>query len=238
MNLKNIDIIYFVKASDKNEELRYSLRSVEANFPHRYVWFIGGKPCGLEPDKWLYVDQNQPTKWANTSMLLRSACLNSEITDDFVLFNDDFFVLGPVKDVPYYADKDILSRVTAIRKRWGAATEYSNNLYKTYELLNQKDLPYVNYAVHYPMIINKIEMLETFQAFPTGLMWRSLYANHHKKFPVFTVDCKINSVHILPKKYATYVSTQDITFKNGDVGQYIRNMFKEPCRYEVGMNHA
>lgn len=31
------DIVYFVKDSESNEELRYSLRSL-VNFPHRDVW--------------------------------------------------------------------------------------------------------------------------------------------------------------------------------------------------------
>ena len=105
MNLEDLDIVYFVKDSPENEELKYSLRSVEKNFPHKHVWFIGGKPKSLEPDKWLPVKQNQVTKWANTSMLLRSACENPEISDDFVLFNDDFFILYPVEDLPYYSEQ-------------------------------------------------------------------------------------------------------------------------------------
>ena len=36
------DIVYFVKDTDTNEELRYSLRSL-ANFPHGKVWFYGGR---------------------------------------------------------------------------------------------------------------------------------------------------------------------------------------------------
>ena len=44
------DIVYFVKNTEENEELVYSLRSVEKNFPYNRVWFFGGCPNGLKPD--------------------------------------------------------------------------------------------------------------------------------------------------------------------------------------------
>lgn len=49
----NYDIVYFVKESAKNEELRYSLRSLK-NFPHGRVWFYGYCPSFLKPDKCKY----------------------------------------------------------------------------------------------------------------------------------------------------------------------------------------
>ena len=41
------DIVYIIKDDLPTTELKYSLRSVEANFPHRLVWFVGGKPDKL-----------------------------------------------------------------------------------------------------------------------------------------------------------------------------------------------
>ena len=58
------DIVYFVKDTKINEELRYSLRSLK-NFPHGKVWFYGGCPEGLKPDYHIKIEQDQPTKWAN-----------------------------------------------------------------------------------------------------------------------------------------------------------------------------
>lgn len=62
------DIVYFVKESKTNEELRYSLRTLK-NFPHRKVWFYGGCPEGLKPDQYVYVEQDQPTKWLSLCLL-------------------------------------------------------------------------------------------------------------------------------------------------------------------------
>lgn len=47
------DIVYFVKESESNEELRYSLRSLK-NFPRRKVWFYGG--CYLSTDDRAFKD--------------------------------------------------------------------------------------------------------------------------------------------------------------------------------------
>ena len=90
------DIVYFVKESRENEELRYSLRTLK-NFHHRKVFFYGGCPDGLVPDQHIHVRQNQPTKWQKVQMMLKLACNNPHITANFWLFNDDFFVMQEVK---------------------------------------------------------------------------------------------------------------------------------------------
>ena len=42
MDTKDLDIVYFVKDTPTNEELRISLRSVAKNMPHKRVWVFGG----------------------------------------------------------------------------------------------------------------------------------------------------------------------------------------------------
>lgn len=59
INLKNCDIVYFVKNSEYNGELRYSMRSVLKNFPHRKIWFVGGLPKGIKPDYYQPVNQSE-----------------------------------------------------------------------------------------------------------------------------------------------------------------------------------
>lgn len=232
MNLRELDIVYFVKESEKNEELRYSLRSVDKNVPHRKVWFLGGKPEGLHPDGWIHVNQNEVTKWENTSLLLKTACQNPEITGDFILFNDDFFVMYPIKEIPYYSDGSLSRRVLSLKIKFHRLTSYSLRLQQTNDMLTKRSFPTFNYALHYPMIINKKEMLETFEEFPQGLMWRSLYGNHHKKKVSLTKDCKISDRITLPEETQVYISTKDDVFSGGEVGRFIRERFTESCRFE------
>ena len=50
MKNKKYDVVYIVKEDPRNEELRYSIRSVCENFPVRNIWIFGYCPrlfCGL-----------------------------------------------------------------------------------------------------------------------------------------------------------------------------------------------
>ena len=59
------DIVYLLKETRRNEELEFSLRSVDENFYCRKVWFAGGQPDGLKPDGRMKIKQNAPSKWEN-----------------------------------------------------------------------------------------------------------------------------------------------------------------------------
>ena len=88
------DIIYILKPDIKPEELRYSLRSVEENFPHRKVFFVCGQPKGFEPDGRIR-HQQTGSKWERIRSSMYEVINTEEVTDDFFLFNDDFFVMKP-----------------------------------------------------------------------------------------------------------------------------------------------
>lgn len=233
IDLRDMDIVYLVKESEYNEELKYSLRSVSENVPHRHVCFIGGKPKNLLPDRWIHVKQDRSTKWSNTSLLLKTACLDPDISENFIMFNDDFFVLLPVEEIPYFADGPLSKRIYNLYRKYSHLTQYSLRLTHTKTLLEAESLPTVNYAVHYPIIINKKEMLDTFEKFPKGLMWRSLYGNHHKKEFRITKDCKITDYVTIPEQTQVFVSTSDKSFQRGKIGNYIRECFSRPCRWEI-----
>ena len=231
-DLSQMDIVYFVKDAQTNEELRYSLRSVEKNFPHRNVWFFGGKPRGLEPDKWMNIEQNEKTKWKNTSMLLRKACKSDGVSDSFVLFNDDFYVMQPIESLPYYSDGTLAERVNELKSRHTSGSTYITRLMITEDLLNKRGLPTMNYALHVPMIIKKDEMLQTFDEFPGGEMWRSIYGNHHKKPVVHMKDCKVYNRADDPPTDTVFLSSADTSFRFGKIGAYVRCAFPDKCKYE------
>ena len=71
MNLKSLDIVYIVKNTEYNGELRYSLRSVCKNFPHRNIWIVGNLPKGIKCDYFQPVKQfNNLDKYANVHILM------------------------------------------------------------------------------------------------------------------------------------------------------------------------
>lgn len=224
-----MDIVYFVKDSDTDEELRYSLRSLK-NFPHNKVWFYGGCPKGLKPDYHIEVKQDQPTKWANIFKSFKLACYNDKISKDFWLFNDDFFVMKPVKDGPNYYDGSLYKRVVTLEDTHHGMTPYSQQLRYTLQELECMGCDTVNYALHVPMKINRKKAQELINIMD-GPMIRCLYGNYFKVGGEEHSDFKIDSLDKVYKD-GDYLSTNDKSFNRGAVGKQIREYFKDKCKYE------
>lgn len=224
-----MDIVYFVKDTDTDEELRYSLRSLK-NFPHDKVWFYGGCPKGLKPDHHVYVKQDQPTKWANIFKMFKLACVNDKISKDFWLFNDDFFVMKPVKSGPDYYNGSLYKRVVTLEDTHKGFTPYSQQLRYTLQELDSMGCDTLNYALHVPMKINRKKAQELVNIMD-GPMIRCVYGNYFKVGGTEHSDVKIDS---LDKRYkdSDYLSTNDKSFTHGVVGQQIREIFNNKCKYE------
>ena len=222
------DIVYFVKDTLTNEELRYSLRSL-SNFPHGKVWFYGGCPVGLKPDRHVYVEQDQPTKWANIFKMYKMACCNDDISENFWLFNDDFFIMKKVKHGPNYYEGDLYKRVVTLEDTHGGITPYSQQLRYTLQELEGMGCETKNYALHVPMLMNREKCKELCNII-SGPMIRCVYGNYFKVGGENHRDVKIDRLDRLAKD-TEYLSTNDKSFK-GMVGKQIRATFQNKCKYE------
>lgn len=233
MNLRDMDIVYVVKDSAYNDELKYSLRSVEKNFPHNRVWFYGGKPIGVHPDKQIAIVQKGKTKWDRVRGLLGMICENDEITEDFVLFNDDFFVLQPVVNLPSFANGTLEGLADHIMEmNNGRPSPYTNKIIEASMLLKKAKCKTHNFELHVPMIINREKMLKTREKFPDAPASRSLYGNYNKLKPRELNDSKIIKLTGKPGLSKIFVSTDDRSFAEGEIGKYIRDMFPVKSRWE------
>ena len=222
------DIVYFVKESPVNEELRYSLRSL-VNFPHRKVIFYGGCPDGIIPDVHIEVNQDQENKWQNVSKMLRMACSNKAISKNFWLFNDDFFVMKKVKKPCNYYNGDLYKRIVMLEDSHCSITPYSEQLRNMCKELEAMGCETKNYTLHIPILINRDKALELLNMTDCP-MFRSLYANYAKIGGEQMRDVKIVSKTKLYKD-GIYLSTDDNSF-DGAVGQQIREVFKLKSQYE------
>lgn len=237
VNLKSCDIVYLVKNTKYNGELRYSLRSICKNFPHRNIWFIGSMPEGIKPDYFQPVKQtiksNPDNKYQNVHNLLEALSKNKAISSNFVLFNDDFFVLKPIKQLPVYANGKLYELIEFVKKEGDVpCSKYTSLLEKTIEDLTKQKLPCNNFELHIPMVINKIQMRNVMNEF--GRFNRSLYGNYtyYTEYLRQQKDVKIYNHIQIPYEDQTFVSTTDGSFNLGEVGKYIREKFKDPCEYE------
>lgn len=226
------DIIYILKEKLTTEELKYSLRSVEENFPHRKVFFVGGQPKGLKPDVAIKHQQVGETKWDLIKSSMWKAVNSPELSEDFFLFNDDFFVMKRVEgEFINYADRTLTDRIEEFRAENPWLNPYARTLLKAREELKTLGLPEVNYDVHMPMLFNKKLVKASINRCSSPQM-RSVYGNINRVPYIQHKDVKVYDMNVIPK-CPDYLSTNDKVFTNGKVGMYIRATFTRPSRFEV-----
>lgn len=242
-----MDIVYLVKNDEENdsEELKYSLRSLK-NLPHNLVHIVGEKPEWATNINYIPVKQSK-TKYENWLMNLVAAINNKSISDDFVMMNDDFFIMKQIYTIPNIHFGDMKRRIEAYDLRYPEGSDYIDNMKKCYILL--KKLGYnkpISYELHTPMILNKqnvIQMLEDLANWPDGNL-RTLYGNYFNVGGIQAEDVKVflepRHNHIEynqnPELYLekqVLLSATGLSFKTGIVGRFIRKSLKEKSEYEV-----
>lgn len=225
------DVVYILKNDCDGYELLYSLRSLE-NIEHGKVWFVGGQPEGLYPDGRMAFQQEGNTKWERVRNSLVKVCHNKDISDEFWLFNDDFFVLKPIDETPMFNGL-LRDHILHVEHRHGDhMTGYTKRLRECEQVLEDSGLPTFNYAIHVPMLINKLKMRKCLSLYPETPMFRSIYGNYAEIGGNDHKDVKIIGTNTEIPKDADLVSTSDESFLYGVVGQQIRDRFGIRCRYE------
>ena len=226
------DIVYILRNDIEPYELRYSLRSLK-NFPHGKVWFFGGEPPFLHPDRSVPVEQIGGSPWARVCYTLRKVCATDEVTDDFWLFNDDFFIMKPIKEYGPRYNKTLVEHAADVESRHGGKpSKYTAQLRRTAAALEAKGLETKNYALHIPMLINKKKALQVLDEYPDVPMFRSLYGNTYHIGGMDTNDVKIAVIDKEPDHDAELLSTADNSWLVGKIGAYIKQQFPDPCEYE------
>ena len=224
-SVPTIDAVYLCR-SGRNEELRFSLRSLR-NLPIRNVWLVGGKPDWYTGD-FLPVDQTG-TKYQITERAMTAACEHAPISDRFVMFNDDFYVLedgplpapmhrGPIADlIAWYFDQG----------HTPASSAYLAFMVRTLELLQQKGVPEpLSYELHIPMVVHKEGMLD---ATKDSGQQRSMYGNLQRIGGKYTEDVKVNRGDHRPE--GRWLSSRDTTFPY--LQSFLRSRFPQPSPWEA-----
>lgn len=209
------DVVYII--GPDSEELRYSLRSL-VNFPHGKVWIFGRCPEWASPDRVVPFEQTGASKWERSTSTFRKICGTEEVSEDFWLFNDDFFIMEPVA-VPYMYHGTIAEKVK------GQRSGYADQLRECERQLLEKGCTTLNYALHVPMLINKAKALEVLDTF-TSPMFRSLYGNYCKVGGIEAEDVK--------NRVGPLMSTSDLEFRHGRCGRIVRERFTEMSKWEGG----
>lgn len=235
MNSKNLDIVYFVKNAQTNSELRYSIRSVVKNMPYKRIWIFGGCPYGITPDIHVRAEQNGHSKWENVHEMYRLACANKELTDNFILFNDDFYIMKPMDKVEPLYRCTLEEHIAILEAKFKKSNNYTRLLRNCRdELVKTRKNP-LSYELHIPFIFNKKKLKALLDTYPTQHCTRTLYGNLYNIGGKQSDDIKVfTSNPSFDYKNVSLLSSDDgIDNVNNDVWRYIRTSFREKSKYEA-----
>lgn len=243
-----MDLVYIVKEDENNEELRYSLRSVAKYLPQNKIWIVGYKPSWVQNVEYIHTEQNQG-KWQNSVNNIIAACKNENISDDFVLMNDDFFATRPIQNLEESCNVALGTLEQAIEKYIKHRSGWFDAFRRANELLEELNIekPYYNYESHSPIIINKKKFLEfidlpqvqNFIKSNKVLHKRSVYKNINKITPkILTDDVKIekDTDTNAKTKISDWISVYDGQIYNINyprLNKLLKDMFPMQCKYEA-----
>lgn len=222
------DVVYVVRAGDKNEELRYSLRSL-ANLPHGKVWIAGYCPKWVTGVGVIPVHA-RPGGHQHAKANLRAACEHPEVSESFIYMNDDFFIMQPLDELPVMHRGPLADAVV----NGGMATAYTRAMRKTMEILTKRGIAEpVMYDLHAPMTVTKTGMLEALRlaSYPM-IQERTLFGNLQHVGGERRHNHKVRRTERNWQSWP-FLSTNDSTFRTLPVGQYIRSRFPEGSPYEA-----
>ena len=229
-----MDIVYLCRQG-KNEELRYSLRSISKNLPTSRVWVVGYKPDWYTGDFISVPDTS--SKFKNIHNLIKTVAYDDRISDDFVMMNDDFFVLEPMPTVPVLHGGPLLEKINRYREI-NPNSPYITLLNRTYQVLLTMGIHNpIDYDIHIPMPMNRTKLKETILI---KHLPRSTYGNLAGIGGEQITDVKAYS-----RKSAMAKGSYD--FKNGNLpfvsceddsfevllNSLLIDLFPEPSKYEV-----
>jgi hypothetical protein len=232
-----MDVVYICRPGD-NEELRYSIRSVVKNLAHDSLWVVGDKPDWYGGN-FLYsnlANSQYFQVWNN----LRAIIDCPEISDDFILMNDDFFIVDYVDSVDYFY-WDVLESVGKWRKDNGyGGQDYVNKHFATAHQLwvHDKIKNPLNYELHVPMVFNKEKLAKIIGRYQ---LYRSGYGNVYGVGGYERRDVKVYSNPKLQAisfdyqdEYTEYLSSEDVSFEQLRE-DLLAVMFSEKSQYELDL---
>jgi hypothetical protein len=228
-----MDFVYICRDGE-NEELRYSIRSVLNSFPEAKVWLVGGKP------EWysghcVPVEQNS-NKYANALKNLKSLCEHPEISDNFVLMNDDFFIIKKINSIDQFYNGLLSDKINRFTQITGSSMYIKKLITTNKKLIDLGIKNPIDYELHTPMPMNKPGLLDVIEKYPECL-WRSMFGNLYNVGGTQMDDVKIyvNKRHLARSNEITdssiYMSTEDTSLKVM-LDKMLRQMLPEPSIYE------
>jgi hypothetical protein len=175
-----MDVVYILGKGSvwQDNEIRYSLRSIYKNLIDLdNVYIIGEKPPWVKNINHISCPDPYPIKWKNGYYKIKKACEIPDLSNDFLLMNDDFFIMKKIlaKNYPYYYNGILTTKTKHYSKKFLTTWETTAKRLKK----NKKRI--LNFSIHRPFVYNK-NMFLNLPEIPIdilGFSVRSFYANYY-----------------------------------------------------------
>ena len=229
-----MDFVYICKDGN-NEELRYSIRSVVESFPNSKIWVVGGKP-NWYTGNYIEVTQNL-SKYRNAIENLKALCNSEEISDRFVLMNDDFYIVKNIDSIKDYHGGPLLEKINLYQKL-NSNSNYTRKLAATYKKIKSLGIENpLDYELHIPMVMEKEKLKQTLQH-NYQFLWRSIYGNvfnvggeQMEDVKVYVKGPLVLKSYNIKKDDHIYLSSADTSF---DIlfNNILKKQFSQKTKYE------
>lgn len=214
-----MDVLYYIGSGSMrhNIELRLSLRSIEKfgkNIDR--VFIVGNKPEFIKNVEYIWVE-NEYEWWRNAFEKTKVA-IKAGISDDFLLMNDDFFMLKDfdAETYPFYHRGEIPTDTNR---------EYTRVLANTRKILEKEGYKTKHFGMHCPIRINGKKYLELEKYMKEPVSVRCLYGNIFVKGARQAKDGK-GVFDSATKCYSSKNWIDDETLKT------LKEMYNKPSKWE------
>lgn len=178
---QTVDVVYpYREIGSSQDELRYSVRSVEENFLDlRKVFVVGDQPKWMVNYEGIKTVQ-QPNPNFDYCYNILAACLDPRVSEEFLCINDDHYILTPC------SAQDVKSRHLVLENldnhtnaaRHTGTSSWQKMVWNTYDRTKQFTSSGWSHENHAPVMVNKRNLLHCFALLGIAdgnLAWKTAY---------------------------------------------------------------
>lgn len=239
-----MDVLYILGKGSRwnNNELRYSLRSLEKHLRGYTRIFITGEKPEFINDEVIYnyyPDEYLPN--LNHLYKVLATFKLTDISDDILLnYDDNFFVSDVgIKDYPYYYKREVLPDSFPI------TNIHTRSMMATKKILQELNKPIKDFAVHCPIRYNRHHFYDFVKAFDkyidknnkqASISVRCAYTNNLEIKGEYLADLKFNKSLTMQDieqkiKGRNVFSTSD-NIQSGNTIDFLQQRFPNKSRWE------
>lgn len=235
-----LDLLYILgKGSQwEDNELRYSLRSVEECLPHARVFIVGEYPTWLRGVHHIDAADRYETPLANSIHKVERAVRAVPTLHRWAIMNDDFFFLHRFEKLPLYHRGTLRD---AINEHPTKKNYYFDGLCWARAVLQRHGIAEpMNYGLHFPMVFERERVeavLQLFGGSGSSYHFRTMYGNIHRLGGEFVPQvrgrCPLKLTKWENPEGAPFFSTDNKVVLKPEARTFFAERYPFPSRYEM-----